>query len=237
MDNQNISSENQQQNAPATPLPNSQGGQYNLLPADIEAIIPERMAWEAERVSQDHARSSYVGNPLSNNPDVYAKPFPNSLTGKAKDWYMALPLKMIDIYQQTADVFVAKFVIVVQKRHDERILMDIQQGKNESLISYHGCYNNLLMNVPIVDDKVTYMAFFKGLMYGKLKKVLLVRTTLTKDELTATVTTDIELEELRVGARPVDLKEKMLQKDGKELLESNMNTRVTRVTKPMDDSV
>ncbi|GAA0143875.1 hypothetical protein LIER_04455 [Lithospermum erythrorhizon] len=69
----------------------------------------------------------------SNNLDVYAKAFPNSLTGKAKDWYMALPLKTIDPYQQTTDAFVAKFATDVQRRQDGRILMDIQQGKNKPL--------------------------------------------------------------------------------------------------------
>ncbi|GAA0183937.1 hypothetical protein LIER_42487 [Lithospermum erythrorhizon] len=118
---------------------------------------------------------------------------------------MALQLKTIDTYQQTADAFVAKFAIAVQRRQDERILLDIQQGKNEFLRAYHGRYNNLLLNIPMVDDKVAYMAFFKGLRYEKLKKALLVRTPLTKDELTAAVITHIELEELKVGSdQPVD---------------------------------
>ncbi|GAA0169806.1 hypothetical protein LIER_43860 [Lithospermum erythrorhizon] len=51
-----------------------------------------------------------------NNPDVYPKAFPNSLTRKARDWYMVLPLKTIDTYQQTADAFVANFATAVQKR-------------------------------------------------------------------------------------------------------------------------
>ncbi|GAA0183936.1 hypothetical protein LIER_42488 [Lithospermum erythrorhizon] len=132
-------------------------------------------------------------------------PFSDRLTGKARDWYMALQLKTIDTYQQTADAFVAKFAIAVQRRQDERILLDIQQGKNEFLRAYHGRYNNLLLNIPMVDDKVAYMAFFKGLRYEKLKKALLVRTPLTKDELTAAVITHIELEELKVGSdQPVD---------------------------------
>ncbi|GAA0138301.1 hypothetical protein LIER_42529 [Lithospermum erythrorhizon] len=41
----------------------------------------------------------------SNNPDLYAKTFPNSLTGRTRDWYMTLPLKTIDMYRQTADAF------------------------------------------------------------------------------------------------------------------------------------
>ncbi|GAA0169537.1 hypothetical protein LIER_40784 [Lithospermum erythrorhizon] len=69
--------------------------------------------------------------------------FSDSLAGKARDWYMDLPLKTIDTYQQTTDAFVSKFATVVQRRNDERILMDIQQGKIESLRAYHGRYNNL----------------------------------------------------------------------------------------------
>ncbi|GAA0173824.1 hypothetical protein LIER_41595 [Lithospermum erythrorhizon] len=84
----------------------------------------------------------------SNNPDVYAKPFPNSLTGKALDWYMELPLKSIDTYQATADVFVAKFGTAIQTMQDERILMDIKQSPNESLSSYNKRYNDLLLSIP-----------------------------------------------------------------------------------------
>ncbi|GAA0139986.1 hypothetical protein LIER_35173 [Lithospermum erythrorhizon] len=102
----------------------------------------------------------------SNYPDVYAKAFPNSVTGRVRDWYMTLPLKTIDTYQQTANAFVAKFGATIQRRQDERILMDIQQGKNESLRDYHSRYNNLLLNIHMVDDKVAYMVFFKGLCYG-----------------------------------------------------------------------
>ncbi|GAA0163488.1 hypothetical protein LIER_19340 [Lithospermum erythrorhizon] len=82
----------------------------------------------------------YISNMMitSNNPDVYARAFPNSLTGRTRDWYLALPLKMIDTYQQTADAF---------------------------------------------------------------------------DELTAAVTTHIELEELKVGAGLLDLREIVLRKD------------------------
>ncbi|GAA0142610.1 hypothetical protein LIER_03468 [Lithospermum erythrorhizon] len=107
------------------------------------------------------------------------------------------------------DALVAKFATAVQKRQDEWILMDIQQGKNESLRAYHGGYNNLLLN-----DKVAYMSFFKGLRYGKMKKALLVQTPLTNDELTAVVTTHIELEELKVCVdQPADLRETLLKKD------------------------
>ncbi|GAA0163621.1 hypothetical protein LIER_39630 [Lithospermum erythrorhizon] len=83
--------------------------------------------------------------------------------------------------------------------------MDIQQGKNESLRAYHGLYNNLLLNIPMMDDQVAYMAFFKGLRYVKLKKALLVRAA----------TTHIELEELKVGVdQPADSRETVLKRYG-----------------------
>ncbi|GAA0175450.1 hypothetical protein LIER_28620 [Lithospermum erythrorhizon] len=84
MDNQNMFGENQQQYAPATLLPNSQGDQRNPLPSDIEALIQERIrqeriAWEAERDAQDHARFSRAGNlshqghsHYTNNGDSYS---------------------------------------------------------------------------------------------------------------------------------------------------------------------
>ncbi|GAA0175465.1 hypothetical protein LIER_28632 [Lithospermum erythrorhizon] len=133
----------------------------------------------------------------SNNPDVYAKAFSNCLSDKALDWYMVLPLKSIDSYQQTADVFIAKFGSSIQEHQDERVLMDIQQGPNESLRNYHKRYNDILLTIPQVNNQVAYMAFYRRLTYVKLKKLLVLATPLSKDELTARVRQYVELEELK----------------------------------------
>ncbi|GAA0182843.1 hypothetical protein LIER_42315 [Lithospermum erythrorhizon] len=133
----------------------------------------------------------------SNNPDVYAKAFPNNLTGKALDWYMKLPLKSLDSYEETADTFVSKFGTAIQSIQDERILMDIRQNINEPLSSYYKRYSDLLLSIPAVNDKVAYMAFFNGLAYGKHKKALLVKMPLLKDALTKEVEQHIELKDLR----------------------------------------
>ncbi|GAA0141079.1 hypothetical protein LIER_02305 [Lithospermum erythrorhizon] len=61
----------------------------------------------------------------SNDPDIYEKAFSNSLADRALDWYMTFPLKSIDLYQQTADAFIAKFGSAIQKHQDERTLMNI----------------------------------------------------------------------------------------------------------------
>ncbi|GAA0169950.1 hypothetical protein LIER_24326 [Lithospermum erythrorhizon] len=128
---------------------------------------------------------------------------------------MELPLKSINSYQATADVFVTKFGTAIQTMQNELILMDIKQSPNESLSSYHKRYNDLLFSIPVVDDKVAYMSFSNGLAYGKLKKALLLKNPLLKDALTKEVKQHIELEELRKKAtETIDLSEIVLKKEG-----------------------
>ncbi|GAA0165507.1 hypothetical protein LIER_20896 [Lithospermum erythrorhizon] len=140
--------------------------------------------------------------------------FLNSLTGKALDWYMELSLKSIDTYQATAEALIAKFGIAIQMMQEERILMDVKQGPSESLSSYYTRYNDLLLGILAVDDKVAYMAFFNGLAYGNLKKALVLKTPLSKDALTKEVKHHIKLEELKKKAtQPNDLRETVLKRD------------------------
>ncbi|GAA0152325.1 hypothetical protein LIER_10836 [Lithospermum erythrorhizon] len=104
----------------------------------------------------------------SNNPDIYAKAFSNSLS------------ESLGLAHQV-----------------ERALMDIEQGPTESLKSYQKRYNDILLNIPEVNNKVAYMAFYRGLRYGKLKKTLVLEMPLSKDQLTARVKQYVELEELK----------------------------------------
>ncbi|GAA0138377.1 hypothetical protein LIER_00134 [Lithospermum erythrorhizon] len=48
----------------------------------------------------------------------------------------------------------------------------------------HNFYNDILLIIPEVNNKVAYMTFYRGLTYGKLKKALVLKTPLSKDELT-----------------------------------------------------
>ncbi|GAA0150659.1 hypothetical protein LIER_09549 [Lithospermum erythrorhizon] len=133
----------------------------------------------------------------SNDPDIYAKAFSNILADRALDWYMALQLRSIDSYLQIGDAFIAKFGSTIQAHQDERAIMDIQQDSDESLRSYHKWYNDILLTIPEVNNKIAYMAFYRGLAYGKLKNALILETPLSKDELTARVRQYVELEELK----------------------------------------
>ncbi|GAA0169881.1 hypothetical protein LIER_24263 [Lithospermum erythrorhizon] len=119
--------------------------------------------------------------------DIYAKAFPNSLTGAALDWYMELPANSIDSYASTSEAFIFKYSTSITNKQDERALMDLEQGSRESLEDFHEQYKAILNNIPSIDNKIAYMAFYRGLKYGKLKKALTLDTPLTKDELTKVV--------------------------------------------------
>ncbi|GAA0184977.1 hypothetical protein LIER_32265 [Lithospermum erythrorhizon] len=108
------------------------------------------------------------------------------------------PIKYLqDRYQQTADSFIAKFGSAIHAHQNETALMDIEQGPNESLRSYQKRYNDILLTITEVNNKIACMSFYRGLMYGKLKKALVLETPLFKDQLTARVKQYVELEELK----------------------------------------
>ncbi|GAA0164191.1 hypothetical protein LIER_19887 [Lithospermum erythrorhizon] len=75
-------------------------------------------------------------------------------TDKALDWYMTLSLKSIDTYQQKTDSFIPKFGSAIQAHQGEQELMDIEQWPNESLRSYHKRYNDILLTIPEVNNKI-----------------------------------------------------------------------------------
>ncbi|GAA0146332.1 hypothetical protein LIER_06316 [Lithospermum erythrorhizon] len=89
--------------------------------------------------------------------------------------------------------------------------MHIQQGPNETLENYQ--YNDILLTILEVNNKVACMAFYRGLTYGKLKKALVLETPLSKDEHTERVRQYVELEELKNKGKTKDLRD-MLRKRG-----------------------
>ncbi|GAA0155335.1 hypothetical protein LIER_13089 [Lithospermum erythrorhizon] len=57
----------------------------------------------------------------TNDMDIYANAFPNSLTGAALDWYMELPPNCIDSYDHTADAFISKYNTSIANKQDEEL--------------------------------------------------------------------------------------------------------------------
>ncbi|GAA0150115.1 hypothetical protein LIER_09127 [Lithospermum erythrorhizon] len=84
---------------------------------------------------------------------------------------MEFPANSIDSYANTADAFIAKYKTSITNKQDERALMDLQQAPCESLKDFHERYKVILNNIPSIDNKIAYMAFYSGLNYGKLNNI------------------------------------------------------------------
>ncbi|GAA0159710.1 hypothetical protein LIER_16424 [Lithospermum erythrorhizon] len=146
--------------------------------------------------------------------NIYAKAFPNSLTGAALDWYMEFLANLIDSFAHTTDAFIVKYNTSITNKQDERALMDLEQAPRESLKDFHERYKAILNNISSIDNKIAYIAFYRRLNYGKLKKALVLETCLTKDELTKMVNKHIDLENLQRKEGPSgDLREKLSRRD------------------------
>ncbi|GAA0171661.1 hypothetical protein LIER_25641 [Lithospermum erythrorhizon] len=126
---------------------------------------------------QDHLKRFLAQMTITTNDmDIYAKVFPNSLTRAALDWYMELLANSIDSYTHTTDAFITKYSTSITNKKDETALMDLQQAPRESLKDFHKRYKAILNNIPSIDNKFAYMSFYRGLNYGKLKKELVLDT-------------------------------------------------------------
>ncbi|GAA0150388.1 hypothetical protein LIER_09341 [Lithospermum erythrorhizon] len=66
-----------------------------------------------------------------------------------------------------------------------------------ALRDFHERYKAILNNIASIDNKISYMAFYRGLYYGNLKKELILDTPLTKDDLIRVVNKDIDLENMQ----------------------------------------
>ncbi|GAA0154989.1 hypothetical protein LIER_12821 [Lithospermum erythrorhizon] len=92
--------------------------------------------------------------------------------------------------------------------------MDLEHGPRESLRDFYERYKAILNNIPSIDNKISYMSFYRGLNYGKLKKALILDTPLTKDKVTRVVNKHIDLENLQRKEGPYgNLQEKLNRKD------------------------
>ncbi|GAA0154351.1 hypothetical protein LIER_37861 [Lithospermum erythrorhizon] len=178
-------------------------------------ILPQFTQYSGIRDPQKHLKDFLAQMTITTNDmDIYAKAFPNRLTGAALDWYMELLPDSIDSYAHTADAFIFKYNTSIANKQDERTLMDLQQFTRESLRDFHERYKAILNNIPSIDNKIAYMAFYRELNYGKLKKALVLETPLRKDDLTKMVNKHIDLENLQRKEGPSgDLREKLSRKD------------------------
>ncbi|GAA0154905.1 hypothetical protein LIER_37992 [Lithospermum erythrorhizon] len=117
----------------------------NVVPIPTGFILPQFTLYIGIGDLQKHLKGFLAQMTITTNDmDIYARAFPNSLTRAALDWYMELPTNSIDSYAHTADAFIAKYITSITNKQDEKALMDLQQGPHESLKDFHEQYKDEL---------------------------------------------------------------------------------------------
>ena len=89
--------------------------------------------------------------------------FPTTLKGSARQWFSKLAPASIASFAKLSRSFVSHFI--GGRRHQKPIahLISIKQDKDESLRSYLTRFNEEVLQVEELDDKVTMTAFLGGL--------------------------------------------------------------------------
>ncbi|GAA0175949.1 hypothetical protein LIER_29031 [Lithospermum erythrorhizon] len=134
----------------------------------------------------------------ASDDEVYARAFPSSLIGQALKWFHKLPPKSIDCWQDEVDLLMDKFGSSIVADADERTLVEIRQKPRETLRSYATRFEEVAINIPTVNEKVTMISLFHGLRYGPLKEKLLLEPPTTTNELSKLVIQYIKLEKVKL---------------------------------------
>ncbi|GAA0140260.1 hypothetical protein LIER_01641 [Lithospermum erythrorhizon] len=134
----------------------------------------------------------------ASDDEVYARAFPNRLSGQALKWFHKLPPNSIDCWQDGVELFMDNFGASIVADADERSLMEIQQKPGETLRSYATRFEEVATNIPTANEKGTMISFFHGLRYGPLKEKLVLGPPGTRNELSKLVIQYIKLEEVKL---------------------------------------
>jgi hypothetical protein len=101
---------------------------------------------------------------LHGTPDEIAcRVFPLTLMGMAKDWFTGLPPKSVNNFKELGRLFLAQFPITRKRRKNVTCLLNLCQGKKESLKDFMLCFNKEKLEVDNPDEKTMLNALIQGI--------------------------------------------------------------------------
>ena len=87
---------------------------------------------------------------------------PTTSKGPARVWFRKLPPNTITSFQELNKLFVNNFVRGQRQKRSSSSLLNIEQGENESLLTFISRFNREALLVDEVDDKILLLAFYNG---------------------------------------------------------------------------
>ena len=85
---------------------------------------------------------------------IKCRAFPQTLTGMAQHWYCRLPPNSISSFKDLSKAFVGRFIGSKMHAKSSASLMNIVQGRNESLRDYMNRFTKEALKVPDMDSRV-----------------------------------------------------------------------------------
>ncbi|KAK1397108.1 hypothetical protein POM88_006971 [Heracleum sosnowskyi] len=88
--------------------------------------------------------------------------FPQTLAGMAQRWYSRLPPNSISCFRELSTAFISQFISGRVHEKSSASLMNLTQGKNETLRDYLKRFTKETLNIPDLDNKVAMIALQQG---------------------------------------------------------------------------
>ncbi|KAK1365344.1 hypothetical protein POM88_040905 [Heracleum sosnowskyi] len=88
--------------------------------------------------------------------------FPQTLAGMAQRWYSRLPPNSISCFKDLSTAFINQFISGRVHEKSSASLMNLIQGKNETLRDYLKRFTKETLNIPDLDNKVAMIALQQG---------------------------------------------------------------------------
>lgn len=131
--------------------------------------------------------------------EVLCKVFSITFRGKARQWFDDLPRGSIASFRDLATSFLSRFFQLKKFTTTAADLMNIHQGKDESLSDFFTRFNEESLQVEHRTDQLVIAAFMNGLNSGSFYTKLVEEAPTTVSRLMALVETFAKADEAKIA--------------------------------------
>ena len=135
----------------------------NSHPLPFKFKMPSLDSYDGIRDSYDHIATFKTTMHLQGVPDeIMCRVFPTTLKGMAQVWFSKIPSNTVRSFQELSKLFVNNLIGGQRHKRSSSNLLTIEQGENESLLSFITRFNREALTVDEMDNKLMLTTFHNG---------------------------------------------------------------------------
>ncbi|XP_030943729.1 uncharacterized protein LOC115968464 [Quercus lobata] len=135
----------------------------NSHPLPPKFKMPSLDSYNGMRDPFDHIATFKTTMHLQGVPDeIMCRAFPTTLKGPARVWFSKIPPNIVSSFEELSMLFVNNFIGRQRHKRFSSSLLTIEQGENESFLSFIMHLNREVLTVDEMDDKLLLAAFHNG---------------------------------------------------------------------------